>query len=388
MKKKTITEQLRQKTAQLAAVREISRAIAEAQDVDTTLDLITQRTTEAMGVQSCSIYLYNREETELVLAATTGLNRSGIGQMRLGKGAGLTGWAAEHGELVAVADAAADSRFQRLVGSGESRFSSLMATPLITRGKVIGAANVQTTQYHVFSEDEIELFSFIADLAATALEKAKLVHTAVVQEIHHRVKNNLQTIAMLLRLQVAQADQLTPEDILHETINRVLSIATVHDILAQNRHSSVDLKALVRQVAQIITTSMTIGGQIEVSVEGDDLQLPSQFATNLALIINELLQNALEHSLADHQHGKIAIQLLREEGRLTLTVSDDGRGLPGDFVLATGRGLGLELVQAIVTEDLQGTFTLEPAPDRGTRAIVRVPISHYQEGERNADEFI
>jgi GAF domain-containing protein len=114
VKKKTITEQLRQKTAQLAAVREISRAIAEAQDVDTTLDLITQRTTEAMGVQSCSIYLYNREETELVLAATTGLNRSGIGQMRLGKGAGLTGWAAEHGELVAVANAADDPRFQRL----------------------------------------------------------------------------------------------------------------------------------------------------------------------------------------------------------------------------------------------------------------------------------
>lgn len=388
MKKKTITEQLRQKTAQLAAVREISRVIAEAQDLDTTLDLITQHTTEVMGVQSCSIYLYNREETELVLAATTGLNRSGIGQMRLGKGAGLTGWAAEHGELVAVADAAADSRFQRLVGSGESRFSSLMATPLITRGKVIGAANVQTTQYHIFSEDEIELFSFIADLAATALEKAKLVHTAVVQEIHHRVKNNLQMIAMLLRLQVAQADQLTPEDILHETINRVLSIATVHDILAQNRHSSVDLKTLVRQVAQIITTSMTIGGQIEVSVEGDDLQLPSQFATNLALIVNELLQNALEHSLADHQQGQIMIQLLREEDTLTLTVSDDGRGLPGDFVLATGRGLGLELVQAIATEDLQGTFTLEPAPNRGTRASVCVPISHYQEGGRNADEFV
>ncbi len=388
MKKKTITEELRQKTAQLAALREISRAIAEAQDLDTTLDLITQRTTEVMGVQSCSIYLYNREETELVLAATTGLKRTGIGQMRLGKGAGLTGWAAEQGELVAVADAADDPRFQRLVGSGESRFSSLMATPLITRGKVIGAANVQTTQYHVFSEDEIELFSFIADLAATALEKAKLVHTAVVQEIHHRVKNNLQTIAMLLRLQVAQADQLTPEDILHETINRVLSIATVHDILAQNRHSAVDLKALVRQVAQIITTSMTIGGQIEVLVEGDDLQLPSQFATNLALIINELLQNALEHSLAGQQQGQIVIQLLREEDTLTLTVSDDGRGLPGDFVLATARGLGLELVQAIVTEDLQGTFTLEPTPHRGARASVRVPIGDYLEGERNANKFI
>jgi len=384
MEESDIRDQLRQKTAQLAAVREISRAIAEAQDLNTTLDLITNRTTEVMGVQSCSIYLYDRGETELVLAATTGLNQSGVGQMRLPTGAGLTGWAAEHSALVAVADAAADPRFHRLVGSGESRFSSLMATPLIARGKVIGAANVQTTQYHVFSADEIELFSFIADLAATALEKAKLVHAAVVKEIHHRVKNNLQTIAMLLRLQVAQAEHLTPADILHETINRVLSIAAVYEILAHEHYSHVGLKALVRQVAQLITASMTISGQIEVSVVGDDLRLPSQLATNLALITNELVQNALEHSLAYQGQGMIAIQLLREDETLTLSVADDGRGLPENFALTSDHGLGLELVDTMVTEDLQGTFTLAPGPEGGARATVRIPLSRLKEQETDA----
>ena len=379
MDAKSATNLLQQKTAQLAAVREISRAIAEAQDLDTTLDLIIGRTTEVMGVQSCSIYLYNEEKSALILAASTGLNKTGIGQMNLPRGLGLTGWAAEHGRLVAVADAQADPRFHRVVGSGESRFASLMALPLVTRGKVIGAANVQTTQYHAFSQDEIELFSIIVDLAATAIEKARLVQAAVVREIHHRVKNNLQTIAMLLRLQVAQADHLTPEDILHETINRVLSIATVHEILAHEHHTAVGLKRLVGQVAQIITTSMTLSGQITVSVEGDDLQLPSQFATNLALITNELLQNALQHSLAHQNRGEVHILLTLEEAHLCLTVTDNGRGLPDDFSLTADRGLGLELVHTMVAEDLGGTFALEPMATGGSRATIQVPIERMKE---------
>jgi len=375
----TLLKQLAQKTAQLAAVREISQAIAQAQDLDTTLDLITKRTAEVMNVQSCSIYLYNPERDALMLEASTGLNKAGIGQMCLPWGIGLTGWAAQHGQLVAVADAKADPRFYHVVGSGEGRFTSLMAMPLITTGKVIGAVNVQTTDRHIFTEDEVELFSFITELAATALEKAKMVHAAVVQEIHHRVKNNLQTIAMLLRLQIAQADHLTPEDILHETINRVLSIATVHEILAQEHHTHVGLKLMVKQVAQLIVANMTINSQVRVSVEGDDIHLPSQVATNLALVTNELLQNAMEHSLAYRKQGCVQIRILTEENTLNLTLTDNGRGLPADFSLETSRGLGLELVYTMVTEDLKGVFLLEPAPNQGTQAIVRIPITSIEE---------
>jgi len=365
---------LQQKTAQLSAVREISRAIAEAQDLDATLDLITRRTAEVMGVDSCSIYLYNKEGDELVLAASTGLRPSSIGRVSLPKGAGLTGWAAEHGETVAVANAKRDPRFYRIIGSGESRFGSLMAMPLITRGKVIGAANVQTADIRQFSDDEIELFSFITDLAATALEKAKLVHAAVVQEIHHRVKNNLQTIAMLLRLQIAQADALTPEDILHETINRVLSIAAVHEILAYEHHSRVDVKRLVEQVANNITAGMTMSGQVTVSVVGDDLLLPAQLAANLALIANELIQNALEHGLAHQHSGHIRVKLRHQEDELELSVRDKGRGLSPGFELDTDQGLGLELVQTLVEEDLEGTFSLASTPGGGAEAVVRIPI--------------
>lgn len=372
---KPLLEQLEQKTAQLAAVREISRAIAEARDLDSTLDLITRRTSEVMSVESCSIYLYDKDGENLVLAATTGLNPSSVGTLVLPRGHGLTSWAAESNRPVAVADAPADERFYRVVGSGESRFKSLMAVPLITRGKAIGAANVQNHHQHEFTEDEIELFSFIADLTATAIEKNKLVHAAVVQEIHHRVKNNLQTIAMLLRLQVAQADHLSPKDILHETINRVLSIAAVHEILAHEHHSHVGLKRLVEQVAQNVTGSMTMQGWVTVKVRGDEVKLPSQYATNLALMANELLQNALKHGLAQKNEGLINVEITQEEDYLQLQVTDNGRGLPDGFNLQTDQGLGLELIQTIVTEDLSGTFSLTPAEGGGTRGCIRIPLN-------------
>ena len=374
MTDETVERQLQQKIAQLAAVREISRAIAEARDLDSTLDLITRRTTEVMGVQSCSIYLYNRSGDALVLAASTGLRATGIGQVMLPKGAGLTGWAAEHRETVTATHAAADPRFFRVLGSGESKFASLMAMPLLARGTAIGAINVQTAEFHQFSADEIELFSFITDLAATALEKTKSVHAAVVQEIHHRVKNNLQTIAMLLRLQLAQDETQSPREILRESINRVLSIAAVHEILAHEHHTQVALKNLVSQVAHTVTQTMTLGERVSLTVSGEDFVVSSQAATHIALAVNELVQNSLEHGLR-RTGGNIAVTIGHYENLLVLTVRDDGAGLPADFRAGESDGLGLELIRTLVEEDLGGEFRLAANGDGGTTATVRLPLA-------------
>ena len=368
---------LQQQSSQLAAVREISRAIAQALDLNDTLDLITRRTTEVMQIDSCSIYLYNQKGDKLVLAASTGLNQAGIGEVYLPRGAGLTGWAAEHRQTLAVTDAFADVRFYRVLGSGESKFASLMAMPLVNRDKVIGAANVQTTTRHEFSQDEIELFGFIVELAAIALEKAQLVHSALVQEMHHRVKNNLQTIAMLLRLQMAENKELSPQDILQETINRVLSIATVHEILSEAGVDRVGTLDLIRRVTAVVSGNMlTPGAKIAVSVSGDNVELASQRATSLALIANELLQNALEHGLAGRAEGQITITLIHKYGQLRLRVQDDGRGLPQGFNSETDLGLGLDIVRTTVTEDMHGKFFIGPNKNGpGTRVQITLPMA-------------
>jgi len=359
--------QLQQKNAQLAAIREISQTIAGAGDLNDTL-------AELMRVSSCSIYLYNQAGDKLVLAASTGLNKAGIGRYSLPHGAGLTGWAAEHREAIAITDAFDDPRFYRILGSGESKYPSLMAMPLISQDKVIGAVNVQTTERHEFTQDEIELFGFITELAATALEKAQLVHAALVQEMHHRVKNNLQTIAMLLRLQMGQEKDLSPQDVLTETINRVLSIATVHEILSEAVVDRVDVLDLIKRVSANVSGNMVNpAANINISVEGDSIQLPSQKATGLALVANELLQNALEHGVAQQPQGLIKIKLTDEGNRLTLSVTDNGHGLPPNFNPQTDLGLGLDIVRTTITEDMRGKFHIGPGK-RGVGTTVRVAV--------------
>nr|HID14308.1 GAF domain-containing protein [Anaerolineae bacterium] len=169
-----LQHQLDQKTAQLAALREIGRAINAAWDLKATLELITRKTAEVMGMDSCSIYLLDEAGEYLVLKATTGLAPESVGRARLRLGEGLTGWAAQAGEPVGVADAARDPRFKYLPETKEAIFQSLLAVPLVNQGRVIGAMNVQTRIHHQYGADEVELLSLIGDLAAGALEKAML----------------------------------------------------------------------------------------------------------------------------------------------------------------------------------------------------------------------
>ena len=160
--------------AQLAALREITRAISAAWSLEEILALITRKVARVMDVDSCSIYLLDDGDTYLVLKATTGLAVEAIGHARLKLGEGLTGHAAKIGKPVAASHASRDPHFKLLPETKESMFQSLLAVPLVSRGNVIGAINVQTREGREYAEDEIELLSIIADVAAGELEKAVL----------------------------------------------------------------------------------------------------------------------------------------------------------------------------------------------------------------------
>jgi signal transduction protein with GAF and PtsI domain len=170
----SVESALRQKVAELQALREISRAISSAWGLGQTLGLIARKTAEVMRADSCSIYLREAEGETMVLKASTGLAAGAVGHARLGVGEGLTGWAAQQGRALAVSDAAADPRFKLLPETREMRFKSLLAVPLISRDKTIGAINVQTRAEHAYGDEEIELLSTIADLTAGTIEKAML----------------------------------------------------------------------------------------------------------------------------------------------------------------------------------------------------------------------
>ncbi len=534
-----LPQQLARKAAEISALREISRAISAALDLDTTLTLITRKTAEVMRVDSCSIYLLDASREYLVLKATTGLAPEAIGQGRLRLGEGLTGVAAETGHPVASADAQADPRFKYVPGTDEGRFRSLLAVPLATGGKVLGAVNVQTTDVHEFSEDEIELLSIIADLASGALEKARLydsmrrqimelrtlaevsetltsplyleqilrllvemaarvfdaplctlmlldgaelvlaavhpdgghsrprlalkvgegipglaaqtgqpvmsadlasdprfhphelteranvrsllsvplrvrdrtlgvvncytarhhkftqsevnllqtlanqtalaienaglvVKSAMVREMHHRVKNNLQMIAMLLRLQMREGREVSGREVLTETINRILSIAAVHEILAAEGLHQVAVREMLDRVVHTVTQTLAPPGfALDVRIEGDDVSLPSQQATSLALVVNELLQNAMEHAFPGRSGGQVVIVLMLGPASLRVEVRDDGVGLPEGFSPGRSADLGLQIVHTLVQGDLKGRISFTNAG--GTRAVITMP---------------
>jgi two-component sensor histidine kinase len=178
------------------------------------------------------------------------------------------------------------------------------------------------------------------------------------QEIHHRVKNNLQSVASLLRLQ-ARAENVDPRRALQESVNRILAIAAVHEVLTEHREDDVDLGELVDRLRAMLVQGLGPGK--EVIAELAPVSLAGQRATALALVFTELFQNALEHG-----GTRVSIGLAQTDGEVVLTIADDGKGIEGD-----GAGTGLSIVRALVRDELQGTIELRD--DGGLRAEVTFP---------------
>src|SRR5262249_9145751 len=187
--------------------------------------------------------------------------------------------------------------------------------------------------------------------------------------MHHRIKNNLQTVAMLLRLQAADGSQLTVQDVLHTSVNRILSIAAVHEVLAGQGFRLVNVKDVIQRVASIVSQNMLRPDlRVAIAVEGEELVLPSRSATALALVINELLQNALEHAFVGRSAGQVRIALGRSPEEWVVEVGDDGVGLPA----SRPSSLGLEIVETLVRDDLHGSLVFNSTAE-GTQAVVRLP---------------
>src|SRR5215212_6874543 len=206
-----------------------------------------------------------------------------------------------------------------------------------------------------FTEEDRALLSSIAHHAAVALEHGRAVMRGVLaQEIHHRVKNNLQTVASLLRLQ-ARSNGVEPRRALEDSVNRILAIAAVHEVLTEQRDEVVDLHELLDRLRAMLVQGLGADKTIETALES--VSLGGDKATALALVFSELLQNALEHG-----GDRIRVELERRESDVVLTISDDGGGFRGET------GTGLSIVEALVRDELGGELRF--LDDGGFRAEV------------------
>ena len=206
-------------------------------------------------------------------------------------------------------------------------------------------------------------------------EQELRIKSAMIQEIHHRVKNNLQTIAALLRLQARRSGSEAAADILQQTISRILSIAVVHEFLSHDDSSIIDVKEVCQRIVNEVTQGvLDPEKKIKFTLTGSSIYLAAQQATSCALIVNELLQNAVEHGFANRSEGKVYVNLRDLGNEMMVEITDDGQGLPEDFSIGEYGSLGLQIVQTLVRDDLRGQFVLDNGGG-GVRALVTFPKS-------------
>ncbi len=205
-------------------------------------------------------------------------------------------------------------------------------------------------------------------------DRALMSKDATIREIHHRVKNNLQTVAALLRLQSRRTSSEEAREALAESVRRVTSIALVHETLSMSVDERVDLDDVVDKVIPMMSDVAATESQVVVRREGPFGIVPAELATPLVMVLTELVQNAFEHAYAAGQRGEVVVHAERSAKWLDVVISDDGRGLPPGFSLERTDRLGLQIVRTLVESELRGSLSLRRRPQGGTEAVLRVPL--------------
>ncbi len=369
-----LQEGVKLQATQLSAISEVSKTITSNLYLTEILQLIVAMAARTFNFKICSIMLLDEERQELVIKATQSKSRDYVNKPNLRVGESIAGRAMQEGRIMSVPDVrqAPEYRFPDI--AEKEGLCAMICIPLITRQRSIGVLNCYTDRPKLFSTEEVESLRTVANQAAIAIDNAKLmVRSAIIQEMHHRVKNSLQTVASLLRLQMHRKDEGTMEEMLRESINRIISIAAVHDLLSKEELDVVNLRQVADTILALTGRSLFRPGQdVRLLVTGDDVSLPASKASSVALVLNELVQNAEEHGLRGRDAGYIEVRVRRDQDEVTLEVVNDGHPVPPDFDPRESDSLGLQIVATLTQNDLGGRFDLYS--DDLTRAVVTFPL--------------
>lgn len=264
----------------------------------------------------------------------------------------------ESEEAAAMLRAAAEGHAGMRIEADAHRATVLIrAVPLRPRGELVGAV--------ILVRDVTEVKR--RDLALISKD-------ATIREIHHRVKNNLQSVSALLRLQARRTPNEEARQALGEAVRRVASIALVHELLSGSVDEEVDLDVAIDQLVPVMADVASGGSDVVVRRVGKIGVVKSDLAMPMVMVLTELIQNAVEHGFAPEQSGLVLIETSRTTRELVITVHDNGIGLPPDFDPQKSDRLGLQIVHTLVQIELSGTLELRSGTDGGTDAVLTVPL--------------
>ena len=292
------------------------------------------------------------------------------------------------------------SGFHFTEAAGRRGFRSVVCLPLKDASRTYGLLALYSGEVEDLAEDEVRLLENLAsdlafgiaairdrevrERAEEALVGSLREKEALLKEVHHRVKNNLQVITSLLRIEGRRIDHAITKTVLDQMQGRIQSMALLHETLYRSGNfARVDLAAYLGQLAQqVFRSQMAQPGRVELHLDLQPVQMDIDQAIPCGLIVNELVSNSLKHAFAEGRPGQVWIALhpARDGAGLTLSVRDSGPGLPPDFDLKRTRSLGLQLVSDLARQ-LEGSLTVVPGPDahfevtfhRARMATIEIP---------------
>lgn len=344
----------------LGALSEVSKTIATSPYVEEILQLLVNLTAQQFNYRVCTVRLLDENRQELVLRATQAPAKAYQRKRAIKLGESIAGRAIAENRPIIVPDVQIEEDYIGHDLAVEQGLRSMICVPLTIQDRAVGVLSCYTTDVRSFAQDEIKALETLAKQAAVSIEHAKLqVRDTLMQEMHHRVKNNLQQVASLLRLQMRHGQYKTLDEAMNDSLARILAIAAVHDLLSREDLDHVGIRSISETLVQHQQSSLMLPNRrIKFDVRGADPRLNMTQATQIALVLNELILNAVEHGFKVTTDGEIHINVEEKDEEVSLWVSNSGDSLPADFDIATASHLGLQIVENLV-RGLGGKFTLK-----------------------------
>ena len=356
------------KVEQLTSVQNLARTLASNLDLQSVLAQVARQAADLTGMEKAAIWRVEDDELRIITSFNLG---PAYTQHRLGLGEGVVGRAVYTRAPVVVPDAInSDILSAPLELIRQEGYRAMFSVPLITGDDVLGAISLYSLEPRDISQEQVDLAFTFGNHAAIAMENARLFEEArsgletkslLLQELHHRVKNNMQTIKSLLEMQARRAQTGEAAELLKLSAGRIAGMAQVHDLLSRDDVGLASAGEIIDAMVDLMRTDLAASGRhIQISVEAESVQITSDKASVFALVINELLWNALQHGLDGRSSGEIQVGAHREGEDLVVAVADDGRGLPPGFAFDSDMGLGLSIVRNLCERNLDGTVSIAP----------------------------
>jgi len=343
----------------LGALSEVAKTLSTSPYLEEILQLLVNLTAQQFNYRVCTVRLLDESRSELVLRATQAPAKAYQRKRAIKLGESIAGRAIAENRPIVVADVQEEADYIGHDLAVEQGLRSMICVPMTIQEKVIGVLSCYTGERRSFPADEIKALETLAKQAAVSIEHAKLqVRNTLMQEMHHRVKNNLQQIASLMRLQMRHGNYKSLEEALNDTLTRILAISAVHDLLSREDLDHVGMLSIANTLVHHQKASLMLPDRaLEFAVRGDDVHLNMNQATQVALILNELILNAIEHGFQIAREGEVHVTIEERDGEVALWVSNSGDRLPEGFDAASSSSLGLQIVESL-SRALNGRFKM------------------------------